>query len=345
MHTIDLRSDTVTQPTDEMRHAMATAAVGDDVYGDDPTVNRLEEMAAAHMGKEAALFVPTGTMANQLAIMTHARPGEEMIAALRSHTFSGEGGAAARFCGVPCTTVDRPDDSITAEDVHTCVKPDDYHCPITRLLCLENATNGGTVIPMHTMQATCAAAREHGLSIHLDGARIFNTALALGVQPQQLAALADSVMFCLSKGLCSPVGSMLCGSAAFIKKARRNRKAMGGGMRQAGVLAACGILSLEKMVPRLYQDHQNAGQLAHHMAALRGIAIDPTRVHINMVWWSPTHPGFSSPAFVAFLHARGIQANGDMGGGRYRFVTHHGISAADVEMASEAVRAYIETLP
>ncbi len=343
MKRIDLRSDTVTKPTEEMRRAMANAEVGDDVYGDDPTVNRLEELAAEMVGKEAALFVPTGTMANQLAIMTHTRPGDEMLAGIRSHTYIAEGGAAARFAGVSCTPIDRSDDFISAEDVHANVKPDDYHYPRTTLLCLENATNGGIAAPMAMMEATCGAAREYGLNIHLDGARIFNTALALGVPPTRICALADTMMFCLSKGLCSPVGSLLCGSKDFIAKARRARKAMGGGMRQAGVLAACGLISLEKMTKRLHEDHENAQTLAGLLAEMPGIEIDPSRAHINMVWWKPLNPAFSSQQFVDFMARKGILANGLMNG-RYRFVTSHEVDKEDVQVAAKALGEYLDTL-
>ena len=343
MHFIDLRSDTVTQPTEEMREAMARAVVGDDVYGDDPTVNRLEALAAEKMGKEAALFVPTGTMGNQLAIMAHTRPGDEMIAGVRSHTYLSEGGGAARFSGVSCATVDRPDDFIGPEDVRACIRPNDCHYPVTTLLCLENATNGGTVIPLGEMRASCEAARENGLAIHLDGARVFNTALSLGVRPEELAAPVDSVMFCLSKGLCSPVGSMLCGSKAFVEKARRGRKAMGGGMRQAGVLAACGLLSLEKMTLRLQEDHDNARHLASLLADIPGIEIDPSLVHINMVWWRPLSPGFSASGFTTFLRENGVLANGEMNG-RYRFVTSREVTKADVETAAGVVKQYFKTL-
>ncbi|MDR1970814.1 MAG: aminotransferase class I/II-fold pyridoxal phosphate-dependent enzyme, partial [Treponema sp.] len=254
---VDLRSDTVTQPTAEMREAMAAAEVGDDVYGDDPTMNRLEALAAKTMGKEAALFVSSGTQGNQVSLMTHTRPGDELIAGLASHVIHYEGGAAARLSLLGYAPVDNGDHRIYADDVRRLVRPaGDPHFPRTSLLCLENALCDGTAVPLDLMRSASEAARALGLKVHLDGARIFNAALALGVPVTELAACADSVMFCVSKGLCAPVGSLVCGSREFIDRARGNRKILGGGMRQAGVLAACGIIALEKMTGRLREDHE-----------------------------------------------------------------------------------------
>lgn len=246
MKFIDLRSDTVTQPTLEMREAMYKAAVGDDVYEDDPTIKKLEELAAEKVGKEAALFVVSGTMANQVAIMTHTKFGDEIIVGANSHIVQHEVGAAARLSGVSYAIVDNEDNRIYKKDVLDKIRTEDIHYPETGLLCLENALSDGTVLSLEEMKELYQTASERNIPVHLDGARLFNAALYLGVDPKEICKYTDSVMFCLSKGLASPVGSVLCGSKDFIKKARKMRKLLGGGMRQAGVLAACGIVSLEK---------------------------------------------------------------------------------------------------
>jgi threonine aldolase len=339
---IDLRSDTVTRPTAEMREAMATAELGDDVYGDDPTMNRLTELAARTLGKEAALFVPSGTMGNQLCIMTHTQPGNEIIAGAASHIVRHEAGAAAKLSGVAYALADNPDHLIRAADVRRLARPGgNLHYPETSRLCLENALGDGGVVPLEEMRDAAAAARELGLKVHLDGARIFNAALALGVPARDIAACADSVMFCVSKGLCAPAGSLVCGPAEFVERARYNRKILGGGLRQAGVLAACGIVALEKMTSRLGEDHENARLLGEALAEIPGIRVDREKIRINMVFWNAPVPGFNDAAFRAFMEERRIKIGG---GPEYRFVTHHDVSREDIVAAVAAVRDYINGL-
>jgi threonine aldolase len=335
---IDLRSDTVTLPTAEMREAMAAAELGDDVYGDDPTMKRLEELAARMLGKEAALFVPSGTMGNQLCVMTHIQPGNEIIAAAASHIIRHEAGAAAKLSGAAYALVDNPDQMVRAADIRRLVRPrGDLHYPKTALLCLENALSGGDVVPLEEMRAACDTAHELGLAVHLDGARIFNAALALGVPAGALAACADSVMFCVSKGLCAPVGSLVCGPAEFVARARYNRKILGGAMRQAGVLAACGIVALEKMIGRLHIDHENARYLGERLAEIPGIQVDREKIRINMVFWKTERPGFNGDGFTAFMLKRRIRINGSSEGA-WRFVTHNGVSREDLDTVVQALR-------
>lgn len=341
---IDLRSDTVTQPTRLMRRAMAEADVGDDVYRDDPGVNLLEETAAEKVGKERALFVPSGTMGNQIAVMTHTVPGDEIIAAARCHIVAHEVGGAARLSGVGYALVDNPDGVIRPEDVARLTRPDDIHMPRTSLLCLENALSDGGVVGVADMDAAYLRAKECGLAVHLDGARIFNAAVALGVDAKEIAARADSVMFCLSKGLCAPVGSMLCGPAGFIEKARKCRKMLGGGMRQAGVLAAPGLVALERMIDRLREDHDNAALLADLLAAIPGVRVARERVKINMVFWDHAIARFDDAAFVAHLRERGVKANSPETPGCFRFVTNNGVGRDDVKRAAAAVREYVDSL-
>jgi threonine aldolase len=338
---IDLRSDTVTQPTGEMREAMAKAEVGDDVYGDDPTMNRLEELAARILGKEAALFVPSGTMGNQLCVMTHIQPGNEMIAGAASHIVHYEAGAAAKLSGAAYALVDNPDHFIYARDVRRLARPSgNVHYPKTALLCLENALCDGNVVPLEEMRAASDTARDLGLAVHLDGARIFNAALALKIPASSIAACADSVMFCVSKGLCAPIGSLVCGSADFVEKARYNRKILGGGLRQAGVLAACGIIALEKMTGRLAADHENARFLGDRLSEIPGIRVNREKIRINMVFWKTEIPGFDGGGFVNFMLKRRIKI-GDASGGEYRFVTHNDVSREDIDTVITALREYI----
>ena len=338
---IDLRSDTVTMPTEEMREAMKKAEVGDDVYHDDPTVNRLEALAAEMTGKEAAMFVPSGTMGNQVSVMTHTQPGNEIIAGLQSHVIHYEGGAAARISGVGYALVDNANHFIYPGDVRRLMRPaGDPHFPKTSLLCLENALCDGNVVPLADMQTVSKTARELGLKVHLDGARIFNAALALGIKAADLAACADSVMFCVSKGLCAPVGSLVCGTGDFINRARINRKILGGGMRQAGVLAACGIVALEKMTKRLHEDHENARYLGDRLAELSGISVDKERIKINMVFWKSSNPAFRSDDFTAFMFKRNIKIYGILGD-EYRFVTSNDVSRSDIDEVIQGIKAYL----
>ena len=265
MKIIDLRSDTITRPTLAMRLAMANAVVGDDVLGDDPTVQRLEALAAARLGKEAALFVASGHMGNLVSLLTHCGRGDEIIVGDQAHIFYYEQGSAAVVGGIhPRTVPNQTDGTLALDQIEAAIRGDNVHFPRTRLICLENTHNrcGGPALPAAYVQAVGALARRYGLKLHVDGARVFNAAAALGVEVRELAADADSVSFCLSKGLAAPIGSVVCGSAAFIQQARRNRKLLGGGMRQAGVIAAAGIVALEQMVERLGDDHANAQRLA-----------------------------------------------------------------------------------
>ena len=342
---IDVRSDTVTHPTPAMRLAMMEAPVGDDVFMDDPTVLALEHLAANMLGKEAALFVPSGTMGNQLAIMSQTTPGDEIIAGANCHIVHYELAAPARLSGVAYALVQNPDDTIHPEDVVRLTRPkNDLLSPQTSLLCLENALCNGAVVPLEVIQASYAAAKKLGLSVHMDGARIFNAALALGVDPKEIAACGDTVMFCVSKGLCAPVGSLLCGSKDVIAKARHNRKMLGGGMRQAGILAACGIIALELMTKRLQEDHDNARLLGQLLAGIPGIQVDMDKIQINMVFFKSNHPAFSSDAFVSFLLENGIKSLGTSGT-EYRMVTNHDVNRQDIHTIAKAVEGYVRTLP
>jgi threonine aldolase len=339
---IDLRSDTVTQPTDEMRKAMAEAVVGDDVYGDDPSVKQLEELAAKMIGKEAALFVPTGTMGNQLSIMTHTKRGNEIILGKNSHIVHYECGAAAVLSQASFCTVDNANGFVYPEDVANGFRSSDIHFPETGLLCLENALSSGRVVPLEIMKASADEAHKRGIPVHLDGARIFNAALSLGIDAKEIAACCDSVMFCLSKGLCAPVGSILAGSKAFIDKARRNRKILGGGMRQAGVLAAPGIIALEKMTLRLGEDHENAKYLAAKLKALDFVECNPEESEINMVFFNVTKPGFNPSAYINHMMEKNIKVSGETSPGRYRYVTHHGISKKDIDIVVDTLQEILK---
>ncbi|MGD8759481.1 MAG: low-specificity L-threonine aldolase [Anaerolineales bacterium] len=287
MESIDLRSDTVTLPTPAMWQAIAHAELGDDVYGEDPTVNRLEAMAAERLGKQAGLFVPSGTMGNLAAVLAHCNRGDEVILGDVSHTFLYEAGGMAALGGVhPRTIPNQPDGTFPLEVIEAAIRSDDAHFPITRLIILENTHNrcGGAALSVEYTQQVAKLARSRALKLHLDGARIFNAAVALGVEGRALAEPADSVTFCLSKALCAPVGSVLCGDEAFIHKARRARKQLGGGMRQAGVLAAAGIVALETMIDRLAEDHERARKLAQGLREVPGIEVENDPPSTNMVY-------------------------------------------------------------
>ena len=339
MRYIDLRSDTVTMPTDEMRKAMAEALVGDDVYGDDPTINKLEELAARMVGKEAALFVPSGTMGNQLAIMSHTSYGDEIIVGANSHIVVHEVGAAARLSGVSYALVDNPDDRIYAEDVIKKIRTDDIHHPKTGLVCLENALANGTVVPLDIMKDAYESAKANGIPVHTDGARLFNAATALGVDASEIAKYTDSVMFCLSKGLCAPVGSMLAGSKEFINKARRMRKLLGGGMRQAGILAAAGIIALEKMTKRLHEDHENIKYMAEKLLEMPEISLKPENVQIDMVYFDIVKEGFDAAAFTDYLFNNGVKINNDWPL-EFRYVAHNDISREDIDKVIGLMKEY-----
>jgi threonine aldolase len=340
---IDHRSDTVTQPTPAMRRAMSRAVVGDDVFGEDPTVRRLEELAAETLGKEAALFVASGTMGNLLAVMVQAAGGEVLLGD-SSHIRLNEAGGHARVAGSPAWPLatdrfGRFDPAEVAGSVHG----GNIHNARTRLLCLENTHNfcGGTVISVKDTEAIVRPARKAGLKLHLDGARIFNAAAALGVSAKKLAAPFDSVMFCLSKGLCAPVGSMLCGSREFVAEARARRKLIGGAMRQAGVLAACGIIAIREMAGRLGEDHANARLLAECLAGLPGVELDLETVQTNMVIFAYRGPrGRDARWLQGELARRGVLALALPVGGepRIRMVTHHDVPRRDIDRALRAIR-------
>ncbi|MBI2080458.1 MAG: threonine aldolase family protein [candidate division NC10 bacterium] len=338
---IDLRSDTVTLPTEEMREAMRTAPLGDDVFGEDPTVNRLEEMAAAKVGKEAALLVPSGTMGNQVALLTHTRRGDEVILEANAHIVHYESGAPAVLSGVMLRALPGERGLLAPEQIEAAVRTPNIHTPPTTLICLENTHNrgGGSVYPLATLQAIAAGARARGIPVHLDGARIFNAAVASGVPASAIAACADSVMFCLTKGLAAPVGSLLCGPAEFIARARRFRRMVGGAMRQAGVVAAAGIVALEKMVDRLEVDHANAHRLAAGLARIPGLLLDPGRVQTNIVIFRLAPPG-SAAALVRAVAAEAVRALA-IAPDAVRMVTHKDVEAADMDVAVAAVGRHL----
>ena len=341
---IDLRSDTVTKPTPAMREAMARAEVGDDVYGEDPTVNRLQELAAEKMGKEAGLFVASGTMGNLTAVLAHCGRGDEAILGSLAHTFLYEAGGMSALGGVHSRQIpNQPDGTLDLGAVEAAIRDPDAHFPVTRLICLENTHNrcGGVALTAEYTRAAGELAHGRGLALHLDGARIFNAAVSQGVEARELAAPADSVTFCLSKGLSAPVGSVLCGSKEFISRAHRIRKQLGGGMRQAGILAAAGILALEQMVDCLAEDHDRAKRLAQGLAALPGLVMDPGTPYTNMIFCSLAEGvPLDACSAAASLEERGVLV-GDVGPRRFRLVTHYGIENVDVD---ETVRAFKEML-
>lgn len=309
MDTIDLRSDTITRPTPAMCMAMANAEVGDDVFGEDPSVNRLEEMAADLMGKPAALFVTSGTMGNLVSQLAHCRRGDETLLGDQSHTFIYEQGGAAAVGGLhPHILPNAADGTLNLDELEAAVREDDVHFPRTRLILLENTHNrcGGRVLSPEYVTAVGKLARRYGLKLHIDGARIFNAAIALDQPPAKLVAPADSVTFCLSKALGAPVGSVVCGETDFIAEARRMRKLLGGGMRQAGVLAAAGMVALKEMVQRLVEDHENARRLAQGLTATAGLVVDIATVETNLVYIKVAHPNMTAPQLVERLAARGL---------------------------------------
>jgi threonine aldolase len=347
---IDLRSDTVTGPTEAMRKAMANADVGDDVYGDDPTVNELERLGAELTGKEGAVFVPSGTFGNQLALFTWCKRGSEVILGEECHIVQHEAGAAAVIAGVQTRAVGAPDGVLRPEAIRRRVRKGDLHEPATSLICLENAHSLGRVVTLADMDAVRAVADQWGLPIHLDGARLFNAAAALQVEAREIAARADSVMFCLSKGLCAPVGSLLAGKRDFVDAARLKRKIMGGGMRQAGILAAAGLVALREQTALLAGDHDRAKRLARALGALPGIDLKADEVDINMVFFSfaPAREERVAGEIVEGFAKRGIRIGAPDGNGLFRFVTHHWIgdseTAAVLEAAREVFGAYKETV-
>lgn len=341
---IDLRSDTVTKPTPAMRRAMADAEVGDDVYGEDPTVNRLQERAAEIFEKEAAIFVPTGSMGNQTAVKLHTKPGQEVVIEERGHIYNFEMATMSAFSGVLARPVRSEDGSgiLNWDEIAGALhRQAAYYVAPTGLIALENSHNlaGGSVLTRDRAADICARAHAMNIPVHLDGARIFNAAAALGETVAALAKPADSVMFCLSKGLGAPVGSMLLGSRAFIDEARVVRKMLGGGMRQAGVLAAAGLVALEESPRHLPEDHENAKRLAEGVADLPGVRIDPERVVTNIVIFDVSGTEISADEICARLRERGVLAAPF--GSAIRMVTHYDVSQADIEVALGEIRAIL----
>ena len=333
MKIVDLRSDTVTHPTEAMRRAMYEAEVGDDVFGDDPTVNRLEVMAAQKMGKEAALFTASGTMSNLIAVLTHTQHGNEIILGSESHIFWYEVGGAAALGGVVMRTIRNDSNGqLALDDIEKAIRDKtNIHYPETTLLCLENTHNrcGGAVLTPEYTESAIQLAHDHGLKVHLDGARIFNATVALGVPVIELTKGADSVGFCLSKGLSAPIGSLLCGNKDFIERARKKRKMLGGGMRQVGVIAAAGIVALETMIDRLAEDHANARKLAEGLRRINSITVTQEKVPTNIVMFDLA-PSLPVDRFVAKLVSAGVKFT-SRGGNSFRAVTNRMVNAVDIE--------------
>lgn len=343
---IDLRSDTVTKPTEVMRRAMAEAEVGDDVYGEDPTVNRLQERAAEIFGKEAALFVPTGSMGNQISVKLHTKPGQEVVIEERGHIFNYEMAAMAVVSGTLARPVKSADGSghLTWEEIAGAIHANDaaYYVAKTGLIALENTHNlaGGTVLSAARTDEICEKAHKINLPVHLDGARIFNSAVAQNETVAALARSCDSIQFCLSKGLCAPVGSMILGTREFISEAKAWRKLLGGGMRQAGILAAAGLIALEETPKRLHEDHENARLLANGLAELRGVKIDAERVVTNIVIFDVAGTGQTSQAICDQLKENGVLASGF--GSSIRMVTHYDVSRRDIEKTTDILREILK---
>ena len=339
---IDLRSDTVTKPSPEMRRAMADAVVGDDVFLEDPTINRLQERAAEVFGREAALFVPSGSMGNLACVMAQTRPGEEVICENHGHVYNYEMGSLSAIAGVLPRIVEGQRGLLSWDSIASAIRPKVYYRPQTALICLENTVNmaGGTVYPTSVVNEICDRAHEQSIRVHMDGARIFNAATYLGEQVSAMSRQCDSIQFCLSKGLGAPVGSMIVGSRELIDRCRPIRKMLGGGMRQAGVLAAAGLIALEKGPNRLQEDHDNAKILARALAAVRGLALNADEVHTNIVIFGVRESGLSSGEFIARLARRDVLAV-PVDSDRVRMVTHLDVTRRDVESAAEAVRETI----
>jgi threonine aldolase len=334
---VDMRSDTVTRPTIGMRRAIAEAAVGDDVFGDDPTVLALERMAAEITGREAALFVPSGSMGNEVSIMAHTVRGDEAVVEVDSHIYNYEAGGPAVLSGVQLAPLKGEMGILTAEQIEEAIRPDDPHEPVTRLICLENTHNraGGVIYPLETMAAVHELAKARGLKLHLDGARIFNASVASGVDVKAYCSLCDSVMFCLSKGLGAPIGSMVAGDADFITRAHRSRKLLGGGMRQVGIIAAAGVYALKNNVERLAEDHERAGRFAEALAGMPGLSVDQRTVQTNIVVVDLADAGLGLEDAIIRLEKEGVLVV-PFGRTTLRAVTHLDIDDEDVDRAIEA---------
>ncbi|PEJ59178.1 low-specificity L-threonine aldolase [Bacillus sp. AFS002410] len=338
MKFIDLRSDTVTIPTEEMRQAMFSAEVGDDVYGDDPTVQKLEKLAASMIGKEAALFVPSGTFGNQLALFTHCARGTEVILGEDCHIFEHEVGAASIIAGVHTRTLQTTNGKMEIKRIQQSIRPDDLHFPETSLICLENAYSNGAVVDLEYMKEVFSIAKNANIPVHLDGARIFNAATYLKTDAKELSRYSDSVMFCLSKGLCAPVGSILAGSKEFIEKAKKKRKLLGGGWRQSGFLAAAGIIALEKMTKRLHEDHENALYLAERLSEIPTIKVDLSQININLVFFQMTNMKHSPEEIEQIFKENGIIIFAPEEDGMMRFATHYWITKNDIDKIIEVMK-------
>ena len=340
MNVINLRSDTQTLPTEEMLDAIRTAPLGDDIFDEDPTVHRLEDMAARMLGKEAAMLVISGQMGNLVSLLSHAKPGEEVLIDPDSHIFYYESGGMAGLAGLMPMPVPSHNGTIDPDDVRAAIRQRNIHYPTPKLLCIENTHNrsGGRSMPLAVHRENCRVAHEHGLKVHLDGARIFNAAIRHGVSAAEFAADSDSVMFCLSKGLSCPLGSIVAGSREFIEEADRCRKRVGGGMRQAGIIAACGIVALEKMVDRLADDHRNAQLLAQGLNLIPGLSVDMESVETNMVYVDHSATGLSTSEILARFKAAGVLASGRPPS-HFRLVTHRHYGEADITEAVLRIKA------
>jgi threonine aldolase len=344
MRYVELRSDTMTRPTPAMRKAMADAEVGDDVFGEDPTVNRLEATAAERLAKAAALFVPSGTMANLVSQMAHCGRGDEMILGSLAHSFYYEQGGSAAVASIhPRTVPNHPDGKLPLDALEAAIRGDNIHFPRTRLISLENTHNlcGGAPLDPVYLRSVGDIAHRHGVKLHIDGARLFNAAVALGVPARQLSVEADSISFCLSKGLAAPVGSVVCGSTEFIQAARRARKVLGGGMRQAGVLAAAGLVALNEMVDRLAEDHANARRLADGLAGIAGLKLDPERYITNIIYFDVVKPDLNATELAAALQKEGVRMLAS-GPRTLRAVTHYEVTAVDIEYALSVMAKVIK---
>jgi threonine aldolase len=329
---IDLRSDTVTKPTPAMRKAMAEAEVGDDVFGEDPTVNVLQVKVANLLGKEAALFVPSGTMANQLSIKSHTQPGDEVIIETSSHPYNFEGGAGAALSGVQFQCLKGGRGILDVAQIEEAIRPEDHHFAVTRLVCLENTHNrgGGSIYPLERMAEIYRLAKSKGLLVHLDGARLWNASVATGIKPHEYAQWADSVSVCLSKGLGAPIGSLIAGSQLFIDRVHRFRKMFGGGMRQVGIIAAAGIYALDHHLERLKEDHQNAKRLAVGLKEFKGVSVDPKHVETNIVIFDVMDTGMTGAQVAEPMRREGVLIHA-FGKTQIRLVTHLDVSSEDIE--------------
>jgi threonine aldolase len=344
MKIIDLRSDTVTLPTPAMREAINTAELGDDVYGEDPATNRLQEMAADMVGKEAALLVPSGTMGNLACVLTHCARREEVILGDKSHTFLNEAGGISALGGIQVHTVpNQADGTMLLEDIEAAIRGENIHYPRTGLICLENTHNrcsGSPLSPEYTDSVAALAAR-HGIKLHLDGARVFNAAVALGVDVREVTRSVDSMIFCLSKGLAAPIGSVICGTREFVTEALRTRKLLGGGMRQTGIIAAAGLVALRDMLARLKEDHDHARNLAEGIVRVPGLSIDLQGLKTNIIYFDLASDRLTADEFTTKAGSRGVKFL-PTGPSRFRMVTHYGITAEDIAETLEVLSSIME---